>query len=343
MFTSKYKKARTLRRNGDGINVLLEGKGDAGKSILQLRDDEILRKLFPDPEETDRVKNSGILPFLDSLDWNLTNESGAEYKYYKAELPLQPGKLGKRIYDFFAKLFQPTSMSIALERVSFDATLIEPASQRQLSRMSTKPSFVLVQETKEVYAAVTQAYIQEAVGDGKSLAWIFNVIDGEKEVDRVLFQNDAFLLNIDTKWRSHPDVKNTPRSEWKDHPSTVDLYCLALFKESGVASLRDLRAAHLPVLKDILTQGLATIEEIYGVSKEEVRVFVHYLPQFYHFHVHFTRLFNSVGCSCDRAHLLQSVINNLEEDPLYYAKANLYFTLPKDHLLVTRISQKHGN
>lgn len=34
---------------------------------------------------------------------------------------------------------------------------------------------------------------------------------------------------------------------------------------------------------------MGTIEAVYGVPEDQLRVFVHYLPQFFHFHVHFTR------------------------------------------------------
>ncbi len=35
--------------------------------------------------------------------------------------------------------------------------------------------------------------------------------------------------------------------------------------------------------------GVETIEAVYGVPEDQLRVFVHYMPQFFHFHVHFTR------------------------------------------------------
>ena len=40
----------------------------------------------------------------------------------------------------------------------------------------------------------------------------------------------------------------------------------------------------MPLLKCVLEKGLKAIEEVYGVGREEVRVFVHYVPQFFHFH-----------------------------------------------------------
>ena len=48
-----------------------------------------------------------------------------------------------------------------------------------------------------------------------------------------------------------------------------------------------------------------------GRTTRQLRIFVHYQPQFYHFHVHFTRLHNDLGCQVERAHLLQVVTSPL--------------------------------
>ena len=78
------------------------------------------------------------------------------------------------------------------------------------------------------------------------------------------------------------------RSAWHNHASVRDLYCLGLCHRRDMASLRDLRARHLPMLHAMRDQGLATLERVYGVAADRVKCFVHYPPQFYHFHVHYT-------------------------------------------------------
>ncbi|CAN0148767.1 unnamed protein product, partial [Hapterophycus canaliculatus] len=102
-------------------------------------------------------------------------------------------------------------------------------------------------------------------------------------------QEYGFLLNVDTKWRTHPDVSAVPREEWHGHPSVAELYCLAICHRRDIRTLRDVRAEHVPMLKEMYRRGIETIEAVYGVPEEQLRVFVHYMPQFYHFHVHFTR------------------------------------------------------
>eukprot|EP00586_Coscinodiscus_wailesii_P016890 CAMPEP_0172510456 /NCGR_PEP_ID=MMETSP1066-20121228/228591_1 /TAXON_ID=671091 /ORGANISM="Coscinodiscus wailesii, Strain CCMP2513" /LENGTH=71 /DNA_ID=CAMNT_0013289393 /DNA_START=1 /DNA_END=212 /DNA_ORIENTATION=- len=66
--------------------------------------------------------------------------------------------------------------------------------------------------------------------------------------------------------------------------------------------------------------GARVIASVYGVDADNLRVFVHYQPQFYHFHVHFTRLENDTGVQVEKAHLLMDVIQNLETDGDYYKK-----------------------
>jgi len=82
------------------------------------------------------------------------------------------------------------------------------------------------------------------------------------------------------------------------------------------------------LLKAMMKEGLAAIKSIYGVDQDQIRVFIHYQPQFYHFHVHFTRLENEVGCSVERGHLVSDVIQNLLLED-YYKKRTITYKLKK--------------
>merc|ERR1711924_328413 len=158
----------------------------------------------------------------------------------------------------------------------------------------------------------------------------------------------GFLLSIDTKWKSHPDPNlATPeanpggevRAGWRGHASVRDLYVLAICHRRDIHSLRDLRATHLPLLRNILVRGRAVIQETYGIQAKQLRVFVHYQPQFYHFHVHFTRVDNNNGCQAERAHLLQEVIANLEADGDTYEKKTLLYRMRKNEKLMKKIRE----
>jgi m7GpppX diphosphatase len=187
---------------------------------------------------------------------------------------------------------------------------------------------VLVHETSEMYNSVVKPYIQSIV-DGGSLGWITNIIQLKKEKERLLFNNDEFVIHVDTKWRTHPPPLKIPREEWLNHPSVEDLYCLAITKLPGIASLRDLRGEHIPMLQSMINEGLKVVKSTYGVDHNQIRIFVHYQPQFYHFHVHYTRLENEVGCCCERGHLLSDVIQNLEIDSEFYCKRTISYKLKR--------------
>ena len=72
------------------------------------------------------------------------------------------------------------------------------------------------------------------------------MIEVKNEKERLIVNSPQFIVNIDTKWRSHPNPLTTLRKEWYDHQSVEDFYCLEIFKEKGVAVLRDLKHSHIP-------------------------------------------------------------------------------------------------
>ena len=65
------------------------------------------------------------------------------------------------------------------------------------------------------------------------------------------------------------------------------LYCLAIVKRRDVRSLRDLTAAHIPLLKNVLSEASAAINDRYGLAADALRAFIHYPPSYYHLHFHF--------------------------------------------------------
>ena len=101
-----------------------------------------------------------------------------------------------------------------------------------------------------------------------------------------------------------------------------------------------MQAHHLPLLRNILHSGQEAIARIYGVAPQQLRVFVHYQPQFYHFHVHFTVLSpGTLGCEAERAHLLQDVIRHLEASGDHYQKCVLMYKLPRNDALCLRLCE----
>ncbi|KAL3809631.1 hypothetical protein ACHAXA_010606 [Cyclostephanos tholiformis] len=195
---------------------------------------------------------------------------------------------------------------------------------------------VLVRETPELYRDVVVPYVKSMIDNG-SLSWIRNVIDGTREGERTLVDEADFLINVDTKWRSHPPPLSTPREDWHSHTSVTDLYCLGITKRCGISCIRDLRTEHVSMLKSMERMGLDAIREVYGVAEDQIKVYVHYQPQFYHFHVHFTRLENEVGSSVERGHLVSDIVQNLEMDDMYYATRTVTYKLQRGSTLLSLI------
>ena len=270
----------------------------------------------------DPLASQDIISFLKQYDFVLKSESGAEYSYYEAIPKAQQCKADATTSND-NMINTDTKFG-----TSFNIELISPASPHQITRAMPTLGHVLINETAQLYVHVVQPYIQSIIDNG-SLSWIQNVIEVKKEKERLLVNNEKFLINIDTKWRSHPPPLTTDRKEWYNHPSTADLYCLGIVKQSDIRSIRDLKAGHIPLLKSMAKEGLEAIQTIYGIPSNQIRIFVHYVPQFYHFHIHFTRLENEVGCSVERAHLVSDIIQNLGMDSGYYRKRMLTYKLKK--------------
>ena len=277
------------------------------------------------------IASEEIISFLKKYAFELKSESGAEYSYHSAS-PNKDEKISDNISNAISKFG------------CFDVELISPASPYQISRAMPTLGHVLINETYEMYSTVVQPYIKSIIDSG-TLSWINNVVEGKKEVERLLVNHEEFVINVDTKWRTHPPPLTTPRSEWYNHPSTADLYCLGIVKDSSITCIRDLRGHHIPLLKAMVKEGLAAIKSTYGVQAEnQIRVFVHYQPQFYHFHIHYTRLENEVGCSVERGHLVSDIIQNIEMDSNYYTKRMLTYKLkkgsPLENLIATHINNE---
>lgn len=116
-------------------------------------------------------------------------------------------------------------------------------------------------------------------------------------------------------------------------------YCLAIVRDLNLPTIRELRAEHLPMLRAVLSTGKAVIEKVYGVAGDQLRVFFHYHPQFYHLHVHFTRSHVNPGCEAERAHLLTDVIQDLEADSEHYAKRSITVRLREKDALYKALAE----
>ena len=101
----------------------------------------------------------------------------------------------------------------------------------------------------------------------------------------------------------------------------------------------------MQLLKTIREEGSHAIKAKYGVGRENLRIFVHYHPSYYHFHVHFVHVehSNPPGAVVGRAVLLDDIINNIElilSD--YYQRMTLTYHLGIESPLYEALSKASG-
>ncbi|UYV66967.1 DCPS [Cordylochernes scorpioides] len=156
-------------------------------------------------------------------------------------------------------------------------TLIHPATEKHIEKYSPKPLH-MVAETPANYAAATKPFIQ-ASANTFSLQWVYNILEHKSEADRIVLEDQdpdiGFVLLPDMKW---------------NQSQLENLYLLAICHRRDLRSLRDLTAEHLPLLRNIRDKATAAIVDKYGISSSRLRTYLHYLPSYYHLHVHFTAL-----------------------------------------------------
>ena len=297
----------------------------------------------------DEKASASILWFLSNYTFSMTADSGAEYSYYDAvphsssavtgqnrvagevglaqslNMALQ-GLAGESPTSAKNKdagtNFSSTGLSDALMLGGFKVEFIAPATDQQIRQEMPKPSSSLVQETPDLYEAVTRPHIDKILsGDG--LNWIDDIVKKKTNTNGILFETNEYFLHIDTLWKNHPDPRSVPPEEWFEHSSVSDLHIIGMFKTDGLSSLRDLRGEHVPLLKSMLDEGLRMIHQLYGLDSDQVRVYIPYPPQFYRFHLYYTRIDHTDGCLAESAHLVNDVIQNLELDEHFYEKRTL--------------------
>ncbi|CAK1549115.1 unnamed protein product [Leptosia nina] len=192
-------------------------------------------------------------------------------------------------------------------------TIIYPATEKHISKYS-KQEVHLVLETPECYETLTLPHLQK---EQFNLQWVYNILEGKSEQDRIVYNNtcdtEGFVLVPDLKW---------------DGLTKETLYLLAIVRQRGIKSIRDLNEEHLPLLKRIRGEGTKAILDKYKVPSTQLRIYLHYQPSFYHLHIHFTFLQHEApGIYAEKSHLLDTVINNIEIMNSYYKKVTLPFTI----------------
>lgn len=115
-------------------------------------------------------------------------------------------------------------------------TFIYPATPLHIAKYSKK-EFCLVTETYHRYKTVVRPYIEK---QRFGLEWVYNIIDGKSEQERVLLDADDFILVPGPRW---------------DGKVNDSMTFLAIVKSRDICSIRDLKLEHLPLLQNILDKS----------------------------------------------------------------------------------------
>lgn len=187
--------------------------------------------------------------------------------------------------------------------------LIYPCTQQHIRKYS-RQGVRLVTETADMYRDKVRPFVQ-AQRDAGRLNWVFNIIEGRKEVEDVIYRtpydpettNDqGFLLLPDLNW---------------DRTTLEALHLLAVVERRDIWSLRDLRRSHIPWLRQMRQQLIDATVGVYGaqgLEADQLKLYVHYQPTYYHFHIHIVHVQLESGATqaTGKAVGLESLIEQLE-------------------------------
>lgn len=158
--------------------------------------------------------------------------------------------------------------------------------------------------SKKIVYETYQEYITSLEErDPSKDVWIYNIIDGIAEQDKILYRDEKCIVIPTYVW----DGKNT---------SNLHILCLPVDK--NLRSIRSLDSSHIPLLAHMKRVTLYIIKYQFDLDETQLKIYFHYDPSTYHLHIHFVNLEVDGGSSVEYSHDLSAVINNLYVFSDYY-------------------------
>lgn len=183
--------------------------------------------------------------------------------------------------------------------------LIWPCTPKHIKKYS-KQGLRFVTETPAIYLSHVRPYMAAQRADGR-LNWVFNIIEGLKEASDVIYRTpygqdpeEGFLLLPDLNW---------------DRQTLDGLHLLGLVERRDIWSLRDLRKKHVPWLRHMRDKFLDATAKVYpAIERDQLKLYAHYQPTYYHFHIHIVHVALEAGATqaTGKAVGLESIISQLE-------------------------------
>ena len=107
--------------------------------------------------------------------------------------------------------------------------------------------------------------------------------------------------------------------------------------------MRDINGDHISMLENIQDVIIKIVSEKYNLPKQKLRIFVHYLPTFFHFHIHVNAITNSQGWDAGRCHMLDTIISNIKLNHNYYQLCTLTYQIPVNSFFTRYIENNSNN
>ena len=203
------------------------------------------------------------------------------------------------IYAWFLANSNPSSDSDSTP--DYKLNLIYPCTAKQIKKYE-KQGLRIVHETPEVYANYVRPYIAKQHDKG-TLQWVYNILDGLKEQEDVIYRetgDEGFLLLPDLNW---------------DRKTLESLHLLVIVERRDIWSVRDLRKSMVGWVSHMREKMLdATVKLYPELDKDQLKLYVHYQPTYYHFHIHIVHVALEAGTTqaTGKALGLENVISQLE-------------------------------
>lgn len=188
--------------------------------------------------------------------------------------------------------------------------LIYPCTEAHVKKYS-KQGVRFVTETPELYRDKVQPYMLNKREQGR-LNWVFNILDGKTEVEDVIYRTQPW--GVEDQGEEKEGFLLLPDLNW-DRKTLDALHLLALVERRDLWSLRDLRKKHIPWLRHMKEHLLrATIETYPSLERDQLKLYVHYQPTYYHLHIHIVNVALEAGATqaTGKAVGLESIIETLE-------------------------------
>lgn len=138
--------------------------------------------------------------------------------------------------------------------------------------------------------------------------WIFDLIAGRAAPKEEIFLDGDDWMLVRGSSYSAPDVRY-----------------LVIFKDLALRTIRDLRQAHVAMLRKMRKKVLCFLQANHANHKD-FRLYFHYLPSVFQLHLH---VCGEAAADSSRTQLLSCVVRNLEARDTWYKDALILFCPPR--------------